>query len=364
MLIKSYIQYYEDPSIESARELCEAIIGYDFGNYDHFSQEVARLRKEVLVEDCKKLTLRTNGTTGPPKCYSWGPNCNFWLKSLEDASKFNGRATLRINQRIPNPLDDHNFEITKNNKSTYPVKYTLTINPYYNKSALEYTIRKIKSIDEKINILAQPNAFLFLCSYDEFNDLIIDSEHIHSLIPYEWEPFFKKERLIDRGVWINDNMINWVTMFNFYTCPHNTRHSFPTFVVNNGRYINLLNLTAEPAFVMDDIVQLGKIKECPCGKSYVDMEFVLPHCNCSLDVCDDSIPEHLTAHYSNLQFIQEGDRLNILFIGKGSKQEDRLFLREKFNTLQVEFLPQHYAYIGRKLLPFWRNLKGLKYTSL
>jgi hypothetical protein len=116
------------------------------------------------------------------------------------------------------------------------------------------------------------------------NEALLDElgEHVYGIVNLNDKTYCDSTGCTRRGILFNDQMINWKSGVNFYTCCHNHQHFLPIFVKRDGRFFNLLNfLTLSDD---SDIFEIEPQKElCGCGRFRMPFRFV-PHFRHSIDV--------------------------------------------------------------------------------
>jgi hypothetical protein len=355
-VVHNYQKYAFTRTETNAEALWESLLAYDFSDYEIVCQELKKIWAAAPFFLSNKFFTSNGTTNNTPKKYAVGPLTEFWLQKMEWFIKFRSlskQPCVYIQEGFPHFLTPKvafaekkglitdaflTLDFREVNKSFSLLKET--INQYYEKHG-------------KFYFLAQPPKYLYLFTQPEFKNLLIEQQNKFTIVTSDWEPLFPKPFLV------NDQMINWVTMVNFYTCEHNTKHFLPTFIIGD-RLINLLNFATKKEWLIDDQVALGERQLCACGKYYLPFKMTA-HIACAMDMPHDvSIAEELRSTYYNLQFIQtEYNKVDILYSTDGVFKDEE-YLRETYNntTFQVgRYLPAG----TNKILPFCYNRAKLSY---
>lgn len=185
------------------------------------------------------------------------------------------------------------------------------------------------------------NNLMYLASDNKFCHFMIENSKRINLINTGITAFFKKNRLIEAGVHINDNMIDWYSGLNFYTCRHNNKHVLPMFFMNDRVSTNLLNLSRRGEMVIkSDHFEIEPILACQCGKRAYNLSFI-PHIRVTptidnLTFYRPDLAEMLIGSYCNMQFIQTAEKdLEIHYTGKLIDYDRELLLyhTKPFNVI-------------------------------
>jgi len=375
-IIENYEKYYNDPSTNNAEDLWDSITNYNFEFYDKFKTEIQELFLSQTKKSYESTIYRTNGSTGASKQYFVGPNSEFWLDKIESWKEFQSnqnKKCLFIFDSFPDVLD---YEICSNDIKDKKIDYLIKLNfikdPTKSFSFLESQIKQKYETNGPLYIFSKPQRYLFLFAHQDVREMILENKHmINSIITCDWEPFFKKKDLINGGVHINDQMLNWHTCVNFKTCTSGNLHFLPTFIYGEDYILNLINLCNFSKMPIDDeLVVSNKRELCPCGKYYLPIKFYghreyQPVNKNGNFLYDSSICEHLESIFLNINFTQDESNLYISYISKEKiNKKDIEFLSDwsNKNGLNPIFLRNRFLSIGerRKLCFFWNNKNSIK----
>lgn len=307
-LIKAYHTFYQTANPDN--DFVTALKQYDFSDYYAVMEELAKLRPYKCG---KVMKLLTNGTTtGIAKTYTFGP-----ISALP-------QIELALQTTEPsyiiwlNAYNERNISDLTDNKHLFH-NITFNLKLQFDNTNLHILLQHMKSIHGKISLVSKPLSLLYLSNCPAFlNILDTFQEQISIISTSDWEPLFRKLPLTQRGIHVNDNMIDWGTGINFYHCSHQQLHFLPTFIYDNQKVRNLLNLTTYKRYHSDDIINLGTVVPCSCGKNRMEFSFT-PHQALQISnyltlkpLIYDTL-EQLIDPYINLQFIETSDTMNILY---------------------------------------------------
>lgn len=362
-LCRSYEKYYQNPRYWG-KQLWQDILEYDYCDYDEFCNDILSLRRSIESghKDC--LMLKTGGSLGTRREYAFGPQPHSWLSNVEKRLKFPFRTE-----------NVKSFWITGGfpNWRKYPaIHKEQPFGPYtnailQNETMMQDCIRLYENIIEEfglVHLVARPEKFLFLLSHQEFVERVLNKlgSKIVSLINTDGPPFFNSKVLSQYNIFFNDQMINWETGVNFYTCRNGHKHFLPIFVYHQYQSTNLLNLCNTSMVETDDFVSIEPtIIKCQCGVNRLRIDFI-GHCkNCPVingnAFIDLSIAESLTSNAINLQFVQNENVINIYCIE--INDTDKNFLDSYWQKLglTVQFHEDWFATskAERKIPHFWRG---------
>lgn len=226
----------------------------------------------------------------------------------------------------------------------------------------------IKVIDDLLNLLSQKdkiqiwtsdkNNLMFLLSDNYFVDFLLQNKERISIINTGISPFFKKKKLLENGFHINDNMIDWYSGLNFYTCKYNKKHILPIFYAEENKSTNLLNLSLRGRMVpKGDYFYYSPLGYCECGKTHYDLKFI-PHIKTTPIVdgeyfYDMEIPELIEGSYYNLQFVQIDEKTLDIYYTGNLTDCDRQIIEERTKMFQFKnYKPNSVFSINHKQPPF------------
>ena len=368
-MISKYQKYYRQPTIQNAKDLWHSISTYDFSeDLDRLAELRIRIPPRPQSAD---ILLYSNGSTRTARQYSFGPHSGFWLNQMEDHVKFrqdNQYITIfpsimsktRSFTKTPDKFQELN--------ATIPIHYMASVS-FLEPDATSYLIDNLRKVGQ-FGLFSEPNNWLYLLSQPEFREFLVDSQ-LTSAMSTSWEAFYKKP---PPNTHFNDNMINWSTGMNFYTCPQGTKHFLPTFVpITRGGtpygIVNLINLSVPAIWPVDDLMTISpEIKKCTCGRNYRPFTFI-PHIDNTIisssgkPIFDLGLADQLQGSYLNLQFVQYKQKIYVLYIS--TTEPDTEIITEYFamHGLQTQFIKNAFLGLNKKYPVFWRSRTLPKYNK-
>ncbi len=341
-LVKAYYEYYRYPTENRAIHLFENITNYKFEFYEEEIKEIYKHWKrfsaylknkpqhplyhsknlnDLPFKDTKKSLYTGGSTKGHSELFSFKPALNFWISKIEQFLTNNEFPIIFL---TPPEFCTYMTEPAKEFFEVSNVKFNARSKS--NKDLfIECDFRNPKSFDqflshlneickdyEKFNLLAWPYTFLNILGNHKFTDFIDNNKNsIESVINTDCEPVFKKKNLQKNNIPINDQMIDWSTGLNFYTCKHNKKHILPIFYTDmeSKQRINLLNLQNVQLKFADFFKKIN-FQKCECGKISCNFDFY-PHYNNQIleptgGIFQDlNLAEKLNGNYCFLQIHQD-----------------------------------------------------------
>lgn len=338
MLSSLYHSYLEDDLKVFINNLCN----YDFSNYNVNNEDLFKLWS-ISCKFKESLKLKSNGSTLSTGSvdYRFGPLPI--LLEIERILKYRQYHTIFF-------LGNTNGrnELVKSNKDSYDKLM------HFDYNSPDWKILTTSIRGRQANVLkAQPHTLLYLTSDENFLNAIGPyKKHIHSICTTDWEPFFRQKHL---DILINNNMINWKTGVNFYTCEKGHLHFLPIFILHKEYGINLLNMANKRLYINDDIFSYDPNPIiCECEKTKLNSKFITHNNNnfrYQLDLIED-----LKDHYANLQFVREDDKTKVYYTTKTNtiSKHDQELINSKFG--KVEFIGGIRLLTGLgKYYPFWES---------
>jgi len=357
-----YLQYYLGEIDDYT--ICCQIINF-CATYDINPKYIDFLCSHILPQ--QEINMVTSGTTtGFRNSYKFSNS--IIIPYIENQVKYpHGKNyCINFNNFLNHP--HFNFYFVDNDPK---YSYSISFSTLDKKQIVEIIsiLKKLLFEHEKMTIWSSDkNNLMFLLFDHIFVDFLIENKNQINIINTGISSFFKKQKLINCGFHINDNMIDWYSGLNFYTCKYNKKHILPIFYAENNTSTNLLNLSLRGRMIpKGDIFEYKSLGTCECGKNHYDI-FFMPHYKTMPQVdgqyfYDMEICELLEGEYYNLQFIQVGNKdLEIHYTGDlldYDKQiiEDRCKMFDKiiYNTNSVFSInhkqpPFHKIYYQKKFL--------------
>ena len=252
-LYKSYFKYGNQ--LEDS--LTYGIIHYNFDDIYKLWYELSSYYKDSFKADC---TLKTNSN----KQYSFYPKSI--ITKVETKLRFQHEYDKVIFVTDQLSLKKRDLYIYNSNDYSYIVGNSCNDADFLH--AVELNLRS------KTYIHGYPHSLHQLAS----NEIFIkkNSHKIVGFINTDCPAFVKHEILSRNYLHFNDQMIDWTSGLNFYTCRFNYKHFLPIFVKTPCGYKNLLNLS-QSMYTNDDFFHVHDNPSlCACGKYRCDFNFV-PH---------------------------------------------------------------------------------------
>lgn len=343
-LINLYYNYYDTPNEENRDALTEEILRNSIPCPINIIPS--------FTQNGDNSTLISNGSTyNVGTRYKFGPYPEHWIYKIERKLRGNG-VIVCINSPLQflSSTISNKCEKIKNHPQ---YDFILTCDVRYNHKTILEDLYNIYLEFGPINLVTHPHIWLYVFSNQEYIESF-NIKWIKSITNTDSDLFFKT----NLGFYINDQMVNWQTGINFYTCQYGKKHSLPIFHQHN--HINLLNQNTINK--NDDIYKANNNAFlCNCGKEAIEFEFI-PHKNNQIQI-DETIyrplelANKLNSNYINLQFHQIDDTIDIYYsTGKyRMTKEDKEIVKHCFKKFKTRFYPNSLFYIGRKIITFWKG---------
>lgn len=283
-------------------------------------------------------SLSTNGsTTGWPTRYAFSPFFEFWRTSIEHVLRFPDKENV-------------DFSLANRTPSLWHDKQQDRILRLFEKKG-------------PVALTGFPVNFMYLTTSRSLASWIRDCGAVQSIVSYNWEPFYRKRDLKDT-IHINDQMIDWRSGLNFYTCTAYRKHILPTFYRKGGFIRNTVNLLGT-SLPEADLFKINNFERCPCGRVACNFEFI-PHLSNTIQgeygeiFYDPDFIEQLEGEYLNLQFFQDQSTQAVTIyvcsvIKTLSADLDCIASKMKELGLDYHFQMDRGVIIGAKMFNFWRG---------
>lgn len=356
-LIESYAEYFERQTEESVDLLFDSLLNYDFREYRDDAEKVAGMSRSFRC-DHDPVLLYTNGSSsGRRTPYGFRPQFFRWASRIEPFLRniHSGRNIFlccRIGTGVP-PRKLLISEVT-NNKKHYDASGN-----FLDDNQIEELFRFTGSVYEKfgeVNFSAFPDVWNMLFSNPLFNHLCEENrEKIGCLVNSDFEMFFT-----NRNLYVRDQMINWKSGVNFFTCRFGHKHFLPIFHMLGG-CLNLTNLAGQ--YDDSDKVRLQEERVlCECGRIRVPMEVLFHQRHTPLNPDGSPIDftplrDSLGGRYASFQIHQdENDKITAFITPlKGSIDEETEVIRSFFSGMELSIEVNKYFEVGSKRYCFWRS---------
>lgn len=356
-LVRYYREYYREQTPAAFDSLFRCMLDYDFSSYHEDMRMVhAMWREAKCVGDV--ATLKSGGSsTGMRRKYEFGPN--FFLARLlvEGFLRLNHRKTLLV-AVARGPVRPALTEDSNTPQYDFQI-----IGNWSEVDHVGFLFDSIRSISDKfgpVNLCALPCVWLGLTCNPDFCYLSSEnSAKINAFVNTDSTPCFRRP-----SCRVRDQMVDWGSGVNFYTCESGKRHFLPMFFApSSDRACNLLNLKRSSRNC-DDLVGLGQQSEdCSCGQPRINMDFIPHRKNFPRDANGSfldfgSLFDDAPDHTDWLQLYQTDGGENSLFYScfKGDPNLDDLLLYLRGAGLgKTEVVRSRYFSVGNKKPIFWRS---------
>lgn len=346
-LVGCFEDYYRNP-VEHPDQLVEAIVNYNFKSYSQDVEHIAALKQFYRRSEGASIVKSNGSTLTSSIYYQFGPHFGFWRAKIE--------RILRGYDILVSLMND--THATASCEYLHPVVIEQPLDRYCiyldlgsedNRNQLRTILAQIcNAHNKKISLCAKPNTWLHASTdHAVFNDLFSYKPFIKSLVNEDWEAWVSRQLI--NTFHFNDQMIDWKSGINFYTCTSNTRHFLPIFHITGTSSSNLLNLAMDVDLVSDhwEITDFT-VQMCPCGRPFLPTVFR------SKQDHQVSVPrsliENLKAGYSNLQFVSHNNTLHALYSTTTGDPDIDLLLNY---SREKDILRDRQYYVGRKKYNFW-----------
>jgi hypothetical protein len=359
-LVGLYENYLKEQTEDSVARLFEAFVAYDFSEYHSDIREMGLMRKEAESKDQDCVVLQTNGSSnGTPSSYEFRPCFFEWVSRIEPFLRgMHSGKNIFLCSRLGNGMPPQKMMITEvfgNSKKNYETNANL-LDGGQLVELFEF-VEELHDKFGKVNFTAFPDVWNMLFSNPLFNELCEKNrEKIGCFVNNDFEMLFTS-----KTIYIRDQMINWRSGLNFFTCESGHKHFLPIFNEDAG-CTSLINIAGGADD--SDCVTLRPegVLQCPCGRPRIPIEIVFHHRNCMVDrngapIDFSPLRDSLKGRYATFQIHQdEKDRVTVFLtpIG-GYKRSDLDVVHSFFSGLEISFEFNRYFEVGSKRYCFWRS---------
>lgn len=357
-ITKLYENYYKEQTPESIDELFVELVHYDYSNYKDDIEEIARMHRRTICQGEGRAMLRTNGSSsGSRRDYEFAPHFYHWASKIEPflRNMWAGKSIFLFSGigygALPKKFYISNVE---NNKKDYE-----TNGNFLDEDQLRELFLFVNRIYEehgRVNLSSFPHIWNVLLSNPVFNQMCLENkDKIWSLVNSDYDMLFSTKEL-----YVRDQMINWVSGVNFFTCEHGFKHFLPTFYVGHKGCVSLINMYGENDD--SDHVVLGEVRSCECGRNSVPMDIIFHKENAVLgsdgNVLDFSgLANSLKGHYANFQIHQNEENVISVLMNpvRDLILDDIEAINSFFLDMKIKIMTDKYYHIGSKRYCFWRS---------
>lgn len=348
-MLRSYSDYLSYPTVKNLQSFVELAADYDFTDYAFMQEEMLRLYRRSIPNDDNSVAY-SNGSTGTNNKYYFGPNRYCCIYFIEHILRGGQDQTFLLSTFPWMKIGKSFWESSSGLK-----KISCDIRDSRNIGFLLDYLHKTKVI-----LITHPNTMLYLSGSDEFvngtgSDMVLTST--------DWEPFYDRRKFKCK---VNDQMIDWKSGINFYTCRSGQYHFLPIFVQNKDKCFNLLNFNNKNGSTTDDFFELGNRVLCNCGKTRMEFKFIPHWKKCPVIngkiFYDLSIVQKLEQQLYNIQFLQkEPEKITVVYSARNGEK-----IKIPDIGCEVELLNDHIFWVGnrQKYCSFWRGDYSMSNTRL
>lgn len=298
-VLLEYRRYIEKPTIEAFLLFFESIKEQCPNDYEGFSTECWNILKRAKAHQEGALTLKSNGSTKDPTRYTFAPHAPTVLTVIE--------MFLRNRAQKPRPcvymksMGAPMQPVMMSPGSTNLgmgrfVKIALVYPSDKQIEQLEQELAQVMNEFGAITLVARPEVYLGLSKSSFVKFVEKNPVRLTSCdTPAYYEEAFENP--------INDQMVEWRTGLNFWTCSYGCRHTLPIFARVDKKTVHLLNIPKQPR-PCDDNYQVV-LSSCPCGWPLELTGFVSHYRHRTEVALPD--PGRLQGRYLNIQLLEDGD---------------------------------------------------------
>lgn len=358
-MLAAYTRYCAQGTPASLREFLEEAFHFNFVDYKAVLAEMFKVYQSMPLMFEETRSLSSNGTVGKRATYTFGPHTNYttyttecYLRNMKNLSI----PRIILYDTFPFYMPAERLWVDKKLGVDYHVRCDLNSH-----RAEDFLLAFLRQLDDKqYNIYNTLGKWQRLVNLPRIVEFI--NQHENFLITNaDSEAFFKRSTF---NQVLNDQMIDWKSGVNFYTCPNETLHFIPLFYSKDGKTYNLLNLADKQGWDDSDIFDVSEqIEVCACGKHYLPFKFI-PHFQHSPTIngeyiYDIGLAEKLKSCYNNIHFIQRDDEIDVSYSLMRGEMLDEERLTSHFSC-KLNFLPNTIFRVGRgKQVVFWKGKQSL-----
>lgn len=351
-----YYRYCSDRTHESINDLFEGLIGYDFSNYQKDMEDMLMMRAEARQTSVGMVRLYSNGSTGGERSYEFSPHFHQWASKLEPFLRnMNDGKTIFLYSRPGNGKPPGKLYVSETQSTK---KHYETNANFLEEQQILDLFKFVDGLHEqygKVNFSSFPDIWNMLFSNPLFTKMCAERKHkIGCFVNSDFEMLFGTDEF-----WVRDQMINWRSGLNFFTCRYGKKHFLPMFVEDEG-CTSLINMTG--AKDDSDRVSLSReVVACECGRPRLPMEILFHGYNSILGpdgrpLDFSPLKRSLRGRYATIQFHQNHKNEIVVFMTPLDwAEDDKDAIKCFFSGLKTEFRLNRYFEVGSKRYCFWRS---------
>jgi hypothetical protein len=341
-IIDQYKKYYQHGN--NWQDLLNEIINYDFSDFESFNNEEFEINYTLKPEtDLKILTNNRNP-------YFFGP-----VRVLLDIENYIRYDHLGINVQSAIFVEDsiiHNPMRKKIFFRDHRADTFIVENIHKNAEILIETIHKMAP--SKFFITGNPHSLDQIIKHKYLLDSL--KSKVCGLVNLNCPAFVNKRICASKKVYFNDQMINWRSGLNFFTCSHGHFHFLPIFKVTPEGIINLLNTSCYYCDPSDYFTVDNKVVLCECGRNKLNFDFI-SHKNNFFDNLNYlelmKLSNYIYTNHRLIQFVQKNNELSILLDQSLTNSEIKIICNF-FKTNKIKLYKNQYNRVGSKYPCFWK----------
>lgn len=324
-LMELFKAYFTHHSVQNLLRLYNGIVWYDFQNYKTLLEFVNTL---VPANPFESITLTSNTR----RTYQVGPNGYVLLPLIEDFLRYKNH----FQHELDNLFIDENIGDVPRSRYYYE-------NQFGEKSFLS------KNLYDHYDTLKTLTQDKYIKGYAHALNQIQPVGNY--LVNLDVPCFVKKT-----DTFVNDQMINWKSGVNFWTCRSGFKHFLPIFYTGHDYYTNLLNFNKIKIKFDDKFEIKSDFFKCSCGKFRCEFDFT-PHAN---DFFPNKkyqellgLADHLKTEYRLIQFIGHPNTTQVFYKSRHGDihPDDIKLFKDEFG--HITLMDDQYFFVGHKFPAFW-----------
>ena len=356
-LVRYYREYYREQTPSAFDDLFRCMLDYDFSSYHEDMRRVFAMHSQAKCMGDTCILTSGGSSNGSRTHYFFGPNFHEVKFSLEGFLRMSENKTLLIAKseglNTPRLFEEPN-----------PPQYDLqVVGDWAMADHIEFlfdTVEALYSDFGPINLCALPCLWLGLTCDPRFVERTsLNSHKINALVNTDNIACF-------RGVScpVRDQMFDWRSGVNFYTCGRGRRHFLPVFLCSSPSSCHSLINMKRTSGRCDDVVSIDLSPAgCPCGLPSAFMEFVPHERNYPVDSAGarlnpQTIVDALPDYADWFQLLQKEDGSFGVFFHAQREKVDFSRVFDHISGLgmgEIELDDSRYFSVGRKRPLLWRR---------
>jgi len=349
-LLSLFEQYYRDPH-QVWPDLFYGLTHYSFDNYFR------------LIDEALKMTPSLTLVTSQPQKTNSGSQYYFAPTIV--------KSDVEVYLRYRRPYDEllyiedslwrKDFSSEFEDNSMYykkPIHCLYLDDLWANAGLVNLFVEKYAT--GKTYIFGRPNSLWQLMDNEEF--LARSHRMLHGFVNVDCPAFADAGFSSKYGCEFNDQMIDWKSGLNFYTCLKGHKHFIPIFVERRGCFINLLNSDRFSVNAADEFIVNTPFELCECGSYRCGFKFRSHIHNMPKNIDYDRVlrlRSELVSKYRTIQFVENKNCIEVFYLVSNDEEMDKAdvhLINEVFD--EPKFNKGRYFQLGRKLYYIWSHRSG------